>query len=66
LVGQVLLDPPNGGKLILNRRSLLHHALRDLVVIPKTRIFGLLIQLSEAGNGSIDVKDASSAARPTA
>jgi hypothetical protein len=37
-----------------------------LGIVPEIRIFGELVQLRETGGGSIDVKDASSAARLTA
>jgi hypothetical protein len=52
--------------LILERRALLHYALRVLRVIPKVRIFRLLVELGQTSARLVEVKDASSAARPTA
>jgi hypothetical protein len=66
LIIELLLNPRNGRKLILERRALLHHALRVLRVIPKVGIFGLLVELSQTCACLVEVKDASSAARPTA
>jgi hypothetical protein len=66
LVVEFLLDAGNGCKLILERRALLHQALRALLVVPEGRVFGLEIQLGEALSRGVEVKDASSAARPTA
>jgi hypothetical protein len=44
----------------------LHHALRALLVVPEVGVFGLTVELVEALARLVDVKDASSAARPTA
>ena len=40
LVGELLLDTADGGKLILERGALLHQALRPLLVIPQRGVFG--------------------------
>jgi hypothetical protein len=37
-----------------------------LLIVPEIGIFGLLVELGEARARLVDVKDASSAARPTA
>jgi hypothetical protein len=52
--------------LIFERGALLHHALRALLVAPEIGIFRELIELGKAGARLVDIKDASSAARPTA
>jgi len=52
--------------LILERVTLLHDLGRALRVVPEFRIFGDLVQFGKTSIGSIEVKDASSAARPTA
>jgi hypothetical protein len=44
----------------------LHQALGALLVVPEVGIFGELVQLGEADARLVEVKDASSAARPTA
>jgi hypothetical protein len=44
----------------------LHHALGALLVVPEVGVFGLMVELIEALARLIEVKDASSAARPTA
>jgi hypothetical protein len=44
----------------------LHHLLGFIRVVPEVRVFGELVQLGKAGIRGIEVKDASSAARPTA
>jgi hypothetical protein len=46
--------------------ALLHHALGAGGIIPQVRILGLLVQLGEPRARLVEVKDASSAARPTA
>jgi hypothetical protein len=53
-------------KRILQRGSLLHQLLRLLGIVPEIGIFGELVQFGQTCRGCIDVKDASSAARPTA
>jgi hypothetical protein len=57
---------PIGAELVLERGALLHHALRALLVVPEIGILGLLVELLEAPARLVEVKDASSAARPTA
>jgi hypothetical protein len=52
--------------LIIQRIALAHHPLCARLVAPQIGIFGFAVQLGEAPARSIDVKDASSAARPTA
>jgi hypothetical protein len=44
----------------------LHDALRPLLIAPEIGIFGKLIEFGEARPRLVDIKDASSAARPTA
>ena len=53
-------------ELVLERVALLHHALRALLIVAQTGIFGESVQLFEPPARFVDVKDASSAARPTA
>ena len=57
---------PIGGELVLERGALLHHALGALLVVPEVGVFGLRVELGEARARLVEVKDASSAARPTA
>jgi len=59
-------DLADAGKRILQRGALLHQFLRLLGIVPEIGIFGELVQFGQTGRGCIDVKDASSAARPTA
>ena len=66
LVVELPLDAADRGKLILERGALLHHALRALRIVPEVGIFGELVQLGKAPACVVEVKDASSAARPTA
>ena len=66
LIVELALDAADRAELVLERGALLHHALRALLVIPEIGIFGLLVQLLEAPARLVEVKDASSAARPTA
>ena len=61
-----LLDAADGGELILERGALLHHALRALLVVPEVGVFGLSVELRKPPARLVEVKDASSAARPTA
>ncbi len=63
---QFALDLADAIERILQRGPLLHQLLRLLGVVPEIGIFGELVQLGKARGGCIDVKDASSAARPTA
>jgi hypothetical protein len=66
IVLEFALDLADAVERILQRGPLLHHLLRLLGVVPEIGIFGELVQLGQARRGCIDVKDASSAARPTA
>ena len=66
LVVELALDAADRGELVLERGALLHHALRALLVVPEVGIFGLLVELLQASARLVEVKDASSAARPTA
>jgi hypothetical protein len=66
LVIELALDASDGGELILKRGSFLHYALCALLVAPEIRILGLVIQFRQADTGLVEVKDASSAAQPTA
>jgi len=66
IVVQFALDLADTVKRILQRGSLLHQLLRLLRIVPEIGIFGELVQFREPRRGCIDVKDASSAARPTA
>ena len=66
LVVELALDLADRAEPILERVALLHGALRFRAVVPEIGVFGLLVQLGEPRLRCIDVKDASSAARPTA
>ena len=66
LVVELLLDAADGGELVLERGALLHHALRALLVVPEIGVLGLPVELGETRARLVEVKDASSAARPTA
>jgi hypothetical protein len=66
LVVELLLDAFQRGELVLERGALLHDALRALLVVPEVGVFRLPVELLETLAGLVDVKDASSAARPTA
>ena len=66
LVVELLLDAADGVELVLQRVALAHHALAARLVVPESGVFGLFVQFGEAACRGIDVKDASSAAAPTA
>ena len=66
LILELLLDTADRLELVLERIALLHHPGCALRIVPQRGILCELIQFSEAGIGRIEVKDASSAARPTA
>jgi hypothetical protein len=66
LIFDLALDPADPGELPLERGAFLHQLLGFLRVVPETGIFGEGVQFGETSRGSIDVKDASSAARLTA
>ena len=66
IVLQLALDLADAVKRILQRGALLHQLLRLLGIVPEIGIFGELVQLGQSRRRCLDVKDASSAARPTA
>ena len=66
LVVELLVDAADRGELVLERGALLHHALGALLVVPEIGVLGLRVQLVEPLARLVDVKDASSAVRPTA
>src|SRR5262245_49741283 len=66
LVVELALDAGDRVELILERGALLHYALRALLVVPEIGVFGLAVELVEALARLVEVKDASSAVRPTA
>src|SRR5262245_20138252 len=66
LVVELALDAGDRAQLVFERGALLHHALRALLVVPEVGVFGLTVELVEALARLVEVKDASSAARPTA
>jgi hypothetical protein len=66
LIGDILLDAADGGELIFERGALLHHLAGALGIVPKIGMLGLAIELGEARLRLVEVKDASSAVRPTA
>jgi hypothetical protein len=66
LIVELLLDAGNGGELILKRSALLHEAAGARRIVPEIGVLCLPVQLGQPGTRLIDVKDASSAARPTA
>ena len=66
LVIELLLDARNRAELVVERGALLHQPAGALRVVPQIGIFGLPVQLGQPRARLVDVKDASSAARPTA
>ena len=56
----------NGGELILERGALLHQPAGALRIVPEIGVLGLPVQFGKPRARLVDVKDASSAARPTA
>ena len=66
IVLELALDLADASERILQRGALLHQLLRLLGIVPEIGVFGELVQLGQARSGLFDVKDASSAARPTA
>src|ERR1700716_4077350 len=66
IVAELALDLADALKRIHQRGALLHQLLGLLGIVPEIGIFGELVQLGETCRGLFDVKDASSAARPTA
>jgi len=66
MILELALDPLQCIELIVQRIALAHHALRAGLVVPEIWVFGLFVQFGETPLRGIDVKDASSAAAPTA
>ena len=66
IVLKLALDLADAAERVLQRGPLLHQLLRLLGIVPEIGVLGELVQLRQARGGCIDVKDASSAARPTA
>ena len=66
IVLELTLDLADAGQRILQRGALLHQLLCFLGIVPEIGVFGELVQLSQPRRRLLDVKDASSAARPTA
>ena len=66
LVVELALDPGDGAELILERGALLHQAAGALRIVPQRRVLRLAVELFQPRARLVDVKDASSAARPTA
>ena len=65
-VGELVLEGGEPVDLARQAIALAHHLLRGVAVVPELRILGAGVQLCEASGRDIPVKDASSAARPTA
>ena len=66
IVLELALDLADAAERILQRGALLHQLLGLLGIVPEIGIFGELVQLGQPRRRFLDVKDASSAARPTA
>ena len=66
IVLERLVDALQGAELVVERVAFAHGALGALRVVPEFGALGLFIQLGETLLRGIDVKDASSAAAPTA
>src|SRR5262245_44247247 len=66
LVVELALDAGDRSELVFERGALLHYALGALLLVPEIGILGLAVELVEALARLVEVKDASSAARPTA
>ena len=65
VVGELAVDIGQGGHAGVERVALLHDLLGLVRVVPEVVGFGEGVQLGEALDGDIPVKDASSGARPT-
>ncbi|GAB6855509.1 hypothetical protein JCM15831A_25330 [Asaia astilbis] len=65
-IGSILLDFLDTFDLRRQKRPFAHQLLRGVSIIPEIGVFYAVIELSEACLCSIPVKDASSAAPPTA
>ena len=61
LVGELALEPLDGGDRVVELLALAHDLLRALGRVPEVRVLGGGVQLVEAALGAIPVKDASSA-----
>ena len=66
LVVEFPLDPGDSAELILERGALLHQAAGALRIVPQRGVLRLAVELFQPRARLVDVKDASSAARPTA
>ena len=66
IVLEVALDLADAVERVLQRGPLLHQLLRLLGIVPEIRGLGELVQFRQTRGRLFDVKDASSAARPTA
>jgi len=66
LIVELLLDAGERAELLVDRGALLHDAAGALRIVPEVGIFSLPVQLGKPRARLVDIKDASSAARPTA
>ena len=66
LIVEFLRDARERAELVVERGALLHDAARALRIVPQIGVFGLAVQLGQPRARLVDIKDASSAARPTA
>jgi hypothetical protein len=66
LIVELLLHPPQGRELLVERGALLHQPARPLRIVPKIGVFGLPVQFGKPRARLVEVKDASSAAPATA
>ena len=57
---------PSGAELIFERGALLHQPAGALLIVPEIGVFGQPVQFGQPRACLVDVKDASSAVRPTA
>ena len=65
-VVELALDLGERAQPVLQRRPLAHELLGGLRVVPQTGFFGFRVQFGQTPRRRVDVKDASSAVRPTA
>jgi hypothetical protein len=66
IVVQVLVEAADRLQHVLEAGALAHQLLRARRIVPEAGLLGGLVQFLESGSRDIPVKDASSAARPTA
>jgi hypothetical protein len=66
VAGRLALETAYRTDRLVEAVTLAHQALRLLGVVPEIAVFGARVQLGQAVDGPVEVKDASSAARPTA